>query len=186
MNPAGGNGVTVLDCLLKVPVGLEFVGYEGLEKFSDSLQSRFPGAVFRLAGRPQRLGDAIRTYWNFGPPAKPDAVSGMDSPFCPTTRCAPCTPSSMPPPRGASSRLREHPYLAAARTARTGYRQRFTLVGAVRPTRAQSGSDGSRQKSALRPPPNGCKYAASLGASPRDGGRCSVARRFAVALPASV
>ena len=58
--------------------------------------------------------------------------------------------------------------------------------GAVRPTRAQSGSDGSRQKSALRPPPNGCKYAASLGASPRDGGRCSVARRFAVALPASV
>ena len=34
--------------------------------------------MFTLAGRPQRLGDAIRTYWNFGPPAKPDAVSGMD------------------------------------------------------------------------------------------------------------
>ena len=31
-----------------------------------------------MAGRPQRLGDAIRTYWNLGPPAKPDAVSGMD------------------------------------------------------------------------------------------------------------
>ena len=34
--------------------------------------------MFTLAGRPQRLGDAIRTYWNFGPPAKPDAVSRMD------------------------------------------------------------------------------------------------------------
>ena len=34
--------------------------------------------MFTLAGRPQRLGDAIRPYWNFGPPAKPDAVSGMD------------------------------------------------------------------------------------------------------------
>ncbi len=56
----------------------EFVGYEGLEVFSDSLQSRFPAAEFTLAGQPQRLGDAIRAYWHFGPPAKPDAVSGMD------------------------------------------------------------------------------------------------------------
>jgi SnoaL-like domain len=56
----------------------EFVGYEGLETFSDSLQSRFPGALFTLAGPPQRLGDAIRAYWHFGPPAKPDSVSGMD------------------------------------------------------------------------------------------------------------
>jgi hypothetical protein len=31
-----------------------------------------------MAGRPQRLGDAIRPCWNFGPPTKPDAVSGMD------------------------------------------------------------------------------------------------------------
>jgi len=56
----------------------EFVGYEGLERFSDSLQSRFPGARFTLARQPQRLGDAIRAYWTFGPPAKPAAVSGMD------------------------------------------------------------------------------------------------------------
>jgi hypothetical protein len=56
----------------------EFVGYEGLERFSDSLQSRFPGAQFTLARQPQRLGDAIRAYWTFGPPAKPAAVSGMD------------------------------------------------------------------------------------------------------------
>jgi SnoaL-like domain len=56
----------------------EFVGYDGLEKFSDSLQTRFPGAKFTLAGQPQRLGDAIRAYWHFGPPANPAAVSGMD------------------------------------------------------------------------------------------------------------
>ena len=56
----------------------EFVGYDGLEKFSDSLQARFPGAEFTLAGEPQRLGDAIRAYWHFGPPANPAAVSGMD------------------------------------------------------------------------------------------------------------
>ena len=56
----------------------EFVGYEGLERFSDSLQSQFPGAGFTLAEPPQRLGDAIRAYWRFGPPAKPAAVSGMD------------------------------------------------------------------------------------------------------------
>ena len=56
----------------------EFVGYDGLEKFSDSLQSRFPGAKFTLAGQPQRLGDAVRAYWHFGPPPKPAALSGMD------------------------------------------------------------------------------------------------------------
>jgi hypothetical protein len=56
----------------------EFTGYEGLERFSDSLQSRFPGAQFTLVEPPQRLGDAIRAYWHFGPPAKPAAVSGMD------------------------------------------------------------------------------------------------------------
>jgi len=56
----------------------EFVGYEGLERFSDSLQSRFPGARFTLARPPQRLGDAIRAYWTFGPPAQPAAASGMD------------------------------------------------------------------------------------------------------------
>jgi hypothetical protein len=56
----------------------EFLGYEEVERFSDSLQSRFPGAEFTLAGQPQRLGDAIRAYWHFGPPSKPTAVSGMD------------------------------------------------------------------------------------------------------------
>jgi hypothetical protein len=56
----------------------EFVGYEGLERFSDSLQSRFPRAQFTLARPPQRLGDAIRAYWTFGPPGTPGAVSGMD------------------------------------------------------------------------------------------------------------
>jgi len=41
-------------------------------------KSRFPGARFTLARRPQQLGDAIRAYWFFGPPDKPRAVSGMD------------------------------------------------------------------------------------------------------------
>ncbi|MGB0092836.1 MAG: hypothetical protein WBP81_09930 [Solirubrobacteraceae bacterium] len=35
----------------------EFVGYEALESFSDSLQARFPGERFELVGRPDSLGD---------------------------------------------------------------------------------------------------------------------------------
>lgn len=50
----------------------EFVGYEALETFSDSLQARFPGEQFELVGHPDTLGDAVRAYWNLGP------VSGMD------------------------------------------------------------------------------------------------------------
>lgn len=56
----------------------EMAGQAALEKFSDSLQSRFPQASFALASPPQVLGNAIRAYWYFGPPAKPQAVNGMD------------------------------------------------------------------------------------------------------------
>jgi SnoaL-like domain len=56
----------------------EFTGHDALERFSDSLQRRFPGARFTLAKPPQQLGDAIPAYWPFGPPDKPGAVSGMD------------------------------------------------------------------------------------------------------------
>lgn len=55
----------------------EFVGYEALEGFSDSLQSRFPGARFTLTAVTS-IGNAIRASWNFGPPERPDAVTGMD------------------------------------------------------------------------------------------------------------
>jgi len=55
----------------------EFVGYEGLERFSDSLQSRFPGARFTLIAATS-IGNAIRASWTFGPPEHPDAVTGMD------------------------------------------------------------------------------------------------------------
>lgn len=56
----------------------EFVGHAGLEAFSDSLQSRFPGARFTLADTPRTVGNAIRAFWHFGPPGNPQAVSGMD------------------------------------------------------------------------------------------------------------
>jgi hypothetical protein len=49
-----------------------FVGYEGLEKFSDALQQRFPKGEFRLASPPDRMADAVRTYWKLGD------VTGMD------------------------------------------------------------------------------------------------------------
>jgi SnoaL-like domain len=55
----------------------EFVGYEALEGFSDSLQSRFPGARFTLTAA-TAVGNAIRASWAFGPPERPDAVTGMD------------------------------------------------------------------------------------------------------------
>lgn len=55
----------------------EFVGCEALEGFSDSLQSRFPGARFTLTAA-TRVGNAIRATWTFGPPERPDAVTGMD------------------------------------------------------------------------------------------------------------
>lgn len=56
----------------------EFIGYAGLEAFSDSLQNRFPGARFTLAETPRTVGNAIRAFWHFGPPDNPQAVSGMD------------------------------------------------------------------------------------------------------------
>jgi hypothetical protein len=55
----------------------EFVGYEALESFSDSLQSRFAGARFALTAA-TTVGNAIRATWIFGPPERPDAVAGMD------------------------------------------------------------------------------------------------------------
>ncbi len=55
----------------------EFVGYEELEGFSDSLQSRFPGARFTLTSV-SSIGNAIRASWTFGPPEHADAVTGMD------------------------------------------------------------------------------------------------------------
>lgn len=55
----------------------EFVGYEGLERFSDSLRSRFPGARFTLIDAAS-IGNAIRATWTFGPDGHPDAVTGMD------------------------------------------------------------------------------------------------------------
>jgi hypothetical protein len=54
-----------------------YVGYEALETFSNSLQSRFPGARFTLT-EVTSIGTAIRASWNFGPPERPDAVTGMD------------------------------------------------------------------------------------------------------------
>ena len=56
----------------------EFIGHDGIEAFSDSLQRRFPGAHFKLADAPQMLGNAIRGIWQFGSPDNPDAISGMD------------------------------------------------------------------------------------------------------------
>jgi SnoaL-like domain len=56
----------------------ESVGHAGLEAFSDSLQSRFPGARFTLAGAPRTLSNSIRAFWHFGSPDNPQAVSGMD------------------------------------------------------------------------------------------------------------
>jgi hypothetical protein len=55
-----------------------FTGIAGLESFSDSFQERVPGAHFSLRGEPQRVGDAIRAFWQVGPPDAPDKVTGMD------------------------------------------------------------------------------------------------------------
>ena len=49
-----------------------FTGHADLESFSDSLQQRFPGQHFEMVGEPSVVGNALRTYWRFGP------VSGMD------------------------------------------------------------------------------------------------------------
>ena len=49
-----------------------FTGHAELESFSDSLQQRFLGQHFEMIGEPSAVGDALRTYWRFGP------VNGMD------------------------------------------------------------------------------------------------------------
>jgi hypothetical protein len=56
----------------------EYAGYAAIESFSDSLQTRFPGARFSLARPPQVVGNGARAYWYFGPAENPRAVSGMD------------------------------------------------------------------------------------------------------------
>ena len=56
----------------------KFVGYAELERFSDSLQHRFPGSRFTLLSPPQPLGNAIRAFWQFGPDDQPDPIRGMD------------------------------------------------------------------------------------------------------------
>jgi hypothetical protein len=55
-----------------------FTGIAGLESFSDSLRGRRPDARFSLRKDPQRTGDAVRAFWQVGPPDQPDKVSGMD------------------------------------------------------------------------------------------------------------
>jgi SnoaL-like domain len=55
-----------------------FVGQAGLEEFSASLRARFPDVRFTLASPPQAAGNGFRAFWRFGPPEKPDAVTGMD------------------------------------------------------------------------------------------------------------
>ena len=56
----------------------QFVGFGGIETFSDSLQSRFPDARFALVLPPEMIGGAIRAFWQFGPAEEPQAVTGMD------------------------------------------------------------------------------------------------------------
>ena len=55
-----------------------FVGHAGLEEFGASLRARFPDARFTLAAPPQTAGNGFRAFWRFGPPERPDAVTGMD------------------------------------------------------------------------------------------------------------
>ena len=59
------------DIVFHDPDGV-FTGHADIEAFSDSLQQRFPGQQFEMVGEPSVVGDALRTYWRFGP------VSGMD------------------------------------------------------------------------------------------------------------
>jgi hypothetical protein len=52
----------------------EFIGYDALEAFSNALQQRFPGARFEMVGHPDRVGNALRTNWRFGPDRGTDFV----------------------------------------------------------------------------------------------------------------
>jgi hypothetical protein len=49
-----------------------FVGYEELEKFSDSLQKRFPNERFTMSGTPERMANGVRVFWTLG------RATGMD------------------------------------------------------------------------------------------------------------
>jgi Uncharacterized protein family UPF0016/SnoaL-like domain len=87
------------DVVFHDPDGV-FTGHAGIESFSDSLQRRFPGQLFEMVGDPSIVGDALRTYWRFGPSA------GWTSRSWPTTRSRRFTHSWKDPPeprRAASS-----------------------------------------------------------------------------------
>jgi hypothetical protein len=47
---------------------VEYVGHDGIEAFSDSLQRRFPGSRFKFADASQMLGNAICASGNSGRP----------------------------------------------------------------------------------------------------------------------
>jgi hypothetical protein len=55
----------------------EFVGYDGLERLSDSLQVRFPKAQFTLSAC-AATGNAIRALWAYGPIDGLGTVTGAD------------------------------------------------------------------------------------------------------------
>jgi hypothetical protein len=95
----------------------EFVGYDALETFSDSLQARFPGEQFELVGRPDTLGDAVRAYWDFGP------ASGMDFALSKMGRSECSTPSFSRQTQIASNQ--------SARTLAHGREQRLASTAVV-------------------------------------------------------
>lgn len=42
------------------------VGYDALERFSDSLQKRFPHDRFTMSDRPERMANGVRAFWTLG------------------------------------------------------------------------------------------------------------------------
>jgi hypothetical protein len=55
-----------------------FAGTRELDHFIDELQSKNPGFVFTSAGAVNSHHHIASIFWHFGPPDKPDTVTGQD------------------------------------------------------------------------------------------------------------
>lgn len=65
------------DGVLSGPQG-NFVGHREIDDAIEKRLVQFPDFGFTAVGSAQCLENAGRLSWNFGPPARPSAVTGLD------------------------------------------------------------------------------------------------------------
>jgi catechol 2,3-dioxygenase-like lactoylglutathione lyase family enzyme len=66
------------DQVVFVTPGFEFTGYAKLNEFIEDLHTKNAGYTFTHQRPIESHHNVARLFWSFGPPSKPDAITGMD------------------------------------------------------------------------------------------------------------